>query len=169
MRISAGRMMLVVIAVVACKPRDVAIVDSASTVDTAAAGTFTITDFAKLHWIAGRWRGFTPNGDKFYEEYRWVNDSTIVKYGFPDSTFAKASDSSHVQLRGGTVADESIRSRYVATRLDSSGVDFAPVRGARNSFTWALEAPTRWNATLRWTDAAGQPQSVVYALHRMGR
>jgi hypothetical protein len=169
MRISAGRMMLVVIAVAACKPRDVAIVDSASTGDMAAAGTFTIADFGQLRWIAGRWRGFMPNGDKFYEEYRFLNDSTIVKYGFPDSTFAKASDSSHVQLRGGTVADESIRSRYVASRLDSAGVDFIPARGAQNSFTWAKESPTTWNATLRWTDRDGKPQTVMYALHKFGR
>lgn len=133
------------------------------------AGEFTADDFRRLRWLAGRWQGFQPDGGKFYEEYRVLNDSTLAMFSFPDSTFARASDSSRVQLRGKTVSNESLSAQWVATRLDSTGADFAPVRGARNSFTWARESATAWNATLRWTDANGQAQRVVYALHRFGR
>jgi nucleoside-specific outer membrane channel protein Tsx len=155
---------------VACKPaQDRIPIDSGTRVDTATLARFTVAQFQQLRWLDGRWQGFMSNGNKFYEQYRFLNDSTILKHGFPDSTFAKASDSSHVQLRNGLIADESVASRYVATRLDSTGVDFAPQRGATNHFTWARESPTKWNATLRWTDKDGRPQSVVYALHKMGR
>jgi len=109
------------------------------------------------------------DGKNFYEQYRVVNDSTIMMTGYPDSTFAQISDSARITLRGGTVSSEGATSRYVASRLDSTGVDFSPDRGAQNAFTWAREAADRWNATIRWTDGQGRPQTVVYALHRFGR
>jgi hypothetical protein len=157
--------------VAACgKPRD-AVTDSTTVRDTAAvvAGTYTLDDFRRLRWLDGRWRGFMPDGKTFYEQYQVRDDSTIVKYGFADSTFMAATDTSLVQFRGGTVSNDGHDSRWVATRLDSTGVDFAPHHGATNHFTWAQESPTKWNATLRWTDNSGRPQSILYALHRFGR
>src|SRR5687767_16020153 len=66
------------------------------------AGEFTADDFRRLRWLAGRWQGFQPDGGKFYEEYRVVNDSTLAMFSYPDSTFGTPSDSSRVQLRGKT-------------------------------------------------------------------
>lgn len=172
MRISAGSLVVLTIFVVACGREERArALDSGLVArdSVSAAGDFALQDFRRLRWLAGRWRGFQPDGNTFYEEYRIVDDSTMAMYSFPDSTFVRPSDSSRVQLRGTTVSNESVAARWVATRLDSTGVDFAPQRGARNHFTWARESPTAWNATLRWTDAHGQAQRVVYALHRFGR
>lgn len=138
-------------------------------VASAPAGTYTLDDFRRLHWLDGRWRGFLPDGERFYEQYRVMNDSTIVMTGFKDSTFAAVNDSARITLRGGTVSSESAASRYVSSRLDSTGADFSPERGAKNAFTWARESADRWTATLRWTDGEGRPQTVVYALHRLGR
>jgi hypothetical protein len=154
----------------ACKGRS-DFVDSArgDTTTPPVAGTFALDDFRRLRWIEGQWQGFMPDGKKFYEGYRFQDDSTIVKNSYADSTFRSATDTSRVTLRGGTVADEGGRARWVATRLDSTGVDFAPHHGATNHFTWARESGDKWNATLRWTDAQGRPQNVVYALRRMGR
>jgi hypothetical protein len=73
-----------------------------------------------------------------------------------------------ISLRGTTVADESENARWVVTRIDSTGADFAPERGASNFFTFMREDATKWNASLRWTEN-GQPKTVVYALHRFGR
>lgn len=139
------------------------------TVTSAPTGTYTIDDFRRLHWMDGRWRGFLPDGKHFYEQYRVLNDSTILMTGYPDSTFAPVSDSGRISLRAGTVASEGATSRYVASRLDTTGVDFSPERGAKNAFTWARESADRWTATLRWTDRQGRPQTVVYALHRIGK
>lgn len=174
MRTSASKIVVVaLVLMVACSRRDeTGALDSASVARDAtpvAAGQYTLADFQRLRWLDGRWRGFQPDGKTFYEQYRVLNDSTIVMVGFADSTFSKASDSSRVQLRGGTVSSEGRTARWVATRLDSTGVDFAPHHGATNHFTWAQESATAWNATLRWTDKDGRPRSVVYALHRMGR
>jgi hypothetical protein len=131
-------------------------------------GTFAATDFAKLRWLEGKWRGLMPDGGKFYESYTWDNDSTIVKLSYADTTFTNPTDRSVIMLRGTTVADESEKARWVVTRIDSTGVDFAPERGAMNHTTFTREDATKWNASLRWTEN-GQPKTVVYALHRFGR
>lgn len=132
-------------------------------------GSFTSADFRRLAWLHGRWRGFMPDGRAFFEQYAWANDSTIEMRAFADSSFANASDSSRITLRKGTIASEGPTARWVATRVDSMGADFAPQRGAGNSFTWTREDSTKWNSVLRWTDRDGKPQTRFYALHRYGR
>lgn len=129
---------------------------------------YTVEGFQRLRWLDGDWQGFMPSGEKFYERYRFLNDSTIAMFSYSDSTFSMLADSSRVVIRNGIVANESASARWVASRMDSSGVDFAPQRGAANFFTWAREGPTTWNATLRWTDSEGRPQTVVYALRKVG-
>lgn len=133
------------------------------------AGTFTKADVTKLRWLEGKWEGFMPDGKRFYESYTFQDDSTILQQSFPDSSFGTASDRSRILLRGGVLASESDKARWVATHLDSASVAFAPERGANNSFTFAREDATKWNAMLRWTDAQGRSQSTLYAMHRYGR
>ena len=160
------------LAALACGKGDTRSADSTATAAATPApdaAAVTVADFQKLRWISGPWRGFMPNGEKFYEWYKFENDSTILKTEHPDSTFGTASGESRIMLRNGIVVDSSMRSSYVATRLDSAGIDFAPRRGATNSFTWTREDTTKWNATIRWVDKNGQSQSVLYALHRFGR
>jgi hypothetical protein len=131
--------------------------------------TLTLDDFRRLHWLGGDWRGFTADGKTFYERYEVQNDSTIVMATHADSTFTRATDNSRIVLRGGRVTNEAATARWHATRLDSTGVDFAPGEGARNTFTWARESETKWTATLRWTDRDGRPQTTLYALHRIAK
>jgi hypothetical protein len=162
------------LALIGACSKDVPRPDTTSTLPPVAtaiapSGQYTLDDFRRLRWLEGRWRGFMPDGSSFYEQYRFLNDSTIEMRNFSDSTFTRATDSSRVTLRNRLVANQGGSARYEATRLDSTGVDFAPHEGARNHFTWARESETRWNATLRWTNQQGQPQTVIYALHRFGR
>src|SRR4026209_2380444 len=89
-----------------------------------AAGQYALKDFVSLGWLVGSWQGRLPDGRSFYERYRWVDDSTIKMRSFKDDTFSKATDSSRIMLRAGTVADVG-GARWIATRLDSTGVDFA--------------------------------------------
>ncbi len=133
------------------------------------AGTFTLEQFQQLRWMNGMWRGFMPDGSRFYERYRVLDDSTMVMHAFPDSTFGTPSDSSRIMLREGRVVNDGGTARWVATRLDTAGVDFTPHFGAPNRFTWARESDTQWSATMRWNDEAGRPQVRTYALHKFGR
>jgi len=170
MKTSVASVALATSLIIACGKPDAQIADSsAGPLTPPAAGTFARVDFQRLRWINGMWRGFMPDGKTFYERYRVLDDSTMVMHAFPDSTFGTPSDSSRIMLRGGIVSNDGGSARWVATRLDSTGVDFAPQQGATNHFTWAAESPTKWNATLRWTDKDGRAQSVVYALHKFGR
>lgn len=127
----------------------------------------TLADFRQLHWLAGRWRGTMPDGKHFYEGYTLANDSTLRMHSFTDSAFRASTDSSMIQLRNGVVSNEGGRARWVATRVDSTGADFAPERGASNHFTWTRQSPTRWTATLRTADPDGRPQTVVYSLQKI--
>jgi hypothetical protein len=131
-------------------------------------GAYAGQDFQRLRWLEGRWQGLMENNDKFWEQYHFVDDSTIVMHSFKDSTFAQATDSSRITLRGNTVASEAGPARWVAERLDTLGVEFAPDRGATNYFSWSKDSPNAWTATLRWMDREGKVRRVAYALQRVG-
>lgn len=141
----------------------------AATADNArpAAGHYSLQNFGRLRWLEGSWRGQLPDRSYFYERYHFLNDSTISMHGFADSTFARATDSATIALRGGTVTDAGAAAQWVATRLDSSVVDFAPMQRAYGPFSWASESPNRWTATLRSADPARPP--TVYRMERVGR
>jgi hypothetical protein len=136
--------------------------------DLAAVRRFTAAQFASLRWIEGTWRGRLPDGGAFYERYHFADDSTIVMQAFADSTLASTSDSGRIVLRDGIVADEGGAARWGATRLDSSGVAFAPLEGATNSFTWTRDRADRWTATLTWADKDGKARAVTYPMERIG-
>ena len=132
---------------------------------SAAAGTFALSDFRHLRWIDGSWRGQLPDGKYFYERYRIVDDSTIAMQGFSDSTYTTVSDSSRIALRGTTVASEGPSSRWEATRLDSTSVEFVSTRNPSSGFTWQRESADRWTATIR---SGGRP-NTVYNMERVKR
>jgi len=67
------------------------------------------------------------------------------------------------------LSDDSGHSRWLATRLDSTGVDFASERDASNNFTWARQSRNNWKAVLNSIDRKGQAQTVVYPMQRIGR
>lgn len=172
-----GLIVLFVVAL-ACQSRERADADSTvalagdTTPNAPASGKskpYSLAQFAQLRWLEGRWRGALPQGGSFYEQYRWLDDSTIVMHSFADSTFARATDSSRVSLRYGVVANEGITARWVATRLDSAAVEFVPRRGASNGFSWVRESPDRWTATLQSPSRDGGIRSTIYHMERIGR
>ena len=98
-----------------------------------------------------------------------MDDSTIAMYGYPDSTFKGATDSARITLRGTTVVDEGTTARWVATRLDSMTVQFAPERGGSNDFMWERESADKWLATLRSRDRTGARRTIMYPMQRIAR
>ena len=130
------------------------------------AGKFAIADFAHLRFLDGSWRGKLPDGKYFYERYRIVDDSTFAQQGFTDSTYATANDSSRISLRGTTVAVEAA-SRWEATRLDATGVDFTSLKTPTSSFTWTPKSADKWTATIKSVGSDGQARSTVYEMERV--
>ncbi len=130
---------------------------------TATPASVAPEQFATLAWLSGRWRGSDSSGMAFYEAYAVIGPSEIRSYTYADSTFAQVTDSGSIILSGDTVFTGSPSQRWVATELDSTGVRFAPWRGASNSFAWRRGAEGSWTATLQW-DSAGVAMSRTYSM-----
>lgn len=120
------------------------------------------SDFATLRWLEGDWRGRIPAGGFFYERYHFVDDSTIAMHGYEDSTFTRPNDSATIVFRNGVVTDIGAKARWSASRLDSTGIDFAPVEGATNHFTWTRQTGDRWTAAIKPAKGNG----IVYQMER---
>jgi hypothetical protein len=128
----------------------------------------TLDQFQALRVLQGTWRGSEAGGTPFYESYVFLDDSTIRSFGYPDSTFAQAKDSSTVALAGGQVTSVGGSAVWVATRFDSNIIRFEPRRGATNSFTWTIHSRDAWTALLEWSEQDGKPRSLVYQMQRLG-
>jgi hypothetical protein len=127
---------------------------------------FSLADLKKLRWIEGRWSGAAQGQKPFYEQYRFVNDSTLEISYFADSTFGQASGRGRVYLSVGRVFHVSGPSLWGASHIDESGAFFVPERNATNSVSWTFQSPDIWIATLR-SSATGQEQVTVYQMHRI--
>jgi hypothetical protein len=125
---------------------------------------FALSDFAKLRYLDGTWVGTMANGNKFYESYRFVNDSTIVKGGHTDSTFKTKSDSSLIVFRNGAVLDSG-SSVYTAEKIDSAVVDFRA--SPTYHFTWTRESNDAWTARLFSKQADGTERVTTYPMRRI--
>ena len=131
------------------------------------AATITPKQFADLKWIEGYWRGAAPDGPPFYERYVFTDDSSIAMYVYPDSTYTAANDSAHIILRNGVLRDSGRAASWVASRVDSAGLDFEPEWGATNTFTWQRDGDS-WTATIQSGSGAGK-SVAVYRMRRVNR
>lgn len=124
--------------------------------------------FQQLRWLEGTWRGTGGGINAFFEGYRWVDDSTIRKVDFADSTVAVVTDSGDIALRSNRVRSVSSTRSWVVVALDSTSVRFAPERNASNGFEWRRSALGTWTARLTW-DSAGVAKERVYEMRAITR
>lgn len=161
---------LVVIALVACDPPPSAYPVKpvpTATSPGAQAARLSVRDLRRLRWIEGSWRGSGDGQAPFYERYRFADDSTLVVDSFADSTLATVSESTRFELRGGRLGNPGA-ARWVASRLDGRAVDFVPVAGARNTFTWRYDSPDQWTALLHWPASDTRPaRDPTYTMVRV--
>jgi hypothetical protein len=130
------------------------------------AARFSLSDLKKLQWIEGRWSGTAPGQAPFYEQYRFVNDSTLEIAYFSDAGFTRSSGRGRVYLSVGRVYHVSGPSLWGASHIDESGAFFVPERNANNTVNWSFQGPDIWIATLR-SSATGQEQVTVYQMRRI--
>ena len=75
-------------------------------------------------------------------------------------------ETARYELRGGRFGNSGA-ARWVAVAIDGRSASFAPVAGARNSFTWRREGRDAWVADLQWPAAGAQPaRARTYRLTR---
>jgi hypothetical protein len=128
----------------------------------------SVAAFGQLRWVEGRWRGEQPNGQPFFEAYRFENDSTIRSYTYADAASTVPTDSGAITLRGGQVTTGGGGARWAAAELTATRIRFAPVAGARNAFVWERTSADAWTATLSWPATAERPtREVVYPMSRL--
>jgi hypothetical protein len=128
---------------------------------------FATSDFGKLRWLEGTWRGTAAGHEPFYERYHFVNDSTAQITYFSDSTLSRPTGEGRVYLTVGRIYHTFGPGRWGATHVDSSGVFFIPQVNAHNTFAWRQDTPDTWTATLR-TGLSGHSRVTVYTMTRVG-
>ena len=127
----------------------------------------TREQFRQLRWIDGQWRGSGGAYPSFFEEYRFVNDSTIRMRAFSDSTLRVVRDSSTIEFRNGTVQSRSARSLYDVIELAPTTIRFARRGATTGGHTFARVSADEWTATLHPATPGGQ--ATVYTMRRLSR
>lgn len=133
----------------------------------AEAASVTAADFRTIRWIEGTWRGTGGGVEPFVERYRLVDDSTLLRETFTDSSLSSIGDSALIVLRGSRVVEPAEDPRWQVTAFDSSSWRFESLERPGHAFTWRMEAPDRWTADLESRDASGAPQTRMYTLERL--
>lgn len=134
-----------------------------------AAATVSAADFQTMRWLEGTWRGTGGGVDPFFERYRMVDDTTLLRQSFGDSTLATVSDSARIVLRGNMVVEPAHAPAWRVTSFDSSSWRFESIERAGHAFTWRRDTPDRWTAILESRNAAGSPQERTYTLERIAQ
>jgi hypothetical protein len=117
---------------------------------------FTEKDFARLKWIEGQWVG-SGYSKPFYEAYKLTSPTRLETQSFADESFATATRAGSIYLEGGRILRDNGESQYVAVRLTDTSVEFEPVGGGSNSFSWTRKSPDAWTAVLK---AKGRPDTI---------
>ena len=107
---------------------------------------FSVSDLEKLRWIEGTWRGTGDVEAPFFERYRFESPTTLAVDSFTDETLSKVEDTTRFELKDGQFGNGGEDSRWTASSMDYQGVNFVPIVKARNSFPWAGNVFTKWNA-----------------------
>jgi hypothetical protein len=129
-------------------------------------GMFTVSDFAHLRFLEGRWIGKGPDGSDFYDEYLFSSKFEIRSNRYPDDTFTTPSDGSTVALQNGQVTSTWREFSWQASELTPGRACFAPVK-APSSFCWERVSDSEVHVTQRWSDENGDSQVYVVPLRRL--
>jgi len=127
---------------------------------------FSTRDFAKVHWLEGRWVGTAPGESPLYEQFRFVDDSTAEITYYRDPQFTQEAGSGKLYLSVGRVYHTFGPNRWGATHVDADGLFFVPQTNARIDYAWTFVSPDQWTATMR-TGVGGHPRVTVYHMERV--
>ena len=129
---------------------------------------FSQSDFQKLRWLEGIWRGSDGGQDAFYERYLFINDTTIeIQYFGKDQTLSQIKRKGSVALLKGAILHRDESGVWAATAIDDKSVRFAPRENASTWFSWEKQTSDLWLARLRTPDAEGKQNEKVYRMVRV--
>ena len=139
---------------------------SKSTVGSAVKKEFSQSDFQKLRWLEGTWRGSAGGKDGFYEGYRFINDTAIEIEFFADSTLSKINGKGMIKLSDKSIINGAGSTFWAATSVDDRSIHFAPMQNVSNYFSWEKESQDVWIARLKNFDSQGKQTEMVYRMER---
>lgn len=103
--------------------------------------SFTKSDFKKIQWLEGAWRGSGGGVEPFFERYHFTNDTTIEIEFFSDAGLQNLTKKETIVL-----VDGEIRYRKsTATRHDDKSIEF---ESKEYYFSWETESADVWIARL---------------------
>jgi hypothetical protein len=128
----------------------------------------SLEQFQALRWLQGTWRGSEDGANPFFESYLFLNDSTILSFTYPDSTFAEANDTGSIVWAGSRITSANGEAAWVVTHFDTLTVRFDPLRNATTAHTWSRESRAAWTARLEVPGGGGVPPGRLYRMERVG-
>jgi len=122
--------------------------------------SFTKSDFKKLQWLEGAWRGSGDGVEPFFERYHFTNDHTIEVEFFSDAALKNLTKKESV-----TLVDGEIRyGKSTASKLDDKSIDFV---AKEYSFSWETESADVWIAKIYTPTQEGRKLARTYRMERI--
>ena len=122
--------------------------------------SFTKSDFKKISWLEGSWRGSGDGVEPFFERYHFTNDTTIEIEFFADAALKNLTKKESITLVDGEIK----YGNSTATRLDDKGIDFV---AREYSFSWETESADAWIAKLYSPTPQGRKLARTYRMERI--
>jgi hypothetical protein len=129
---------------------------------------FLQSDFGKLRWLEGTWRGTDGKNLIFYERYQFIDETTIEFKSFgQDQTLTKIKRRGTIAYKDGAILslEDSTGSTVIA--IDDKSVHFESQGDPRNSYSFEKESRDIWLARLKYTDSQGTPAETVFRMERV--
>jgi hypothetical protein len=128
---------------------------------------FTLDDFAQLRFLEGRWKGQSPDGKDFYEEYDRPDQRTFRSQRFASAAFTEPSEGSRITFLDGEVLSSWGQLSWRASEIGPGHASFAPVN-APTQFVWRRIDDDTLEACQRWSDDGDQERQHTVRLTRVG-
>lgn len=122
-------------------------------------------DFSRLRFLEGRWKGETPDGTEFFEEYDHPEPNVFRSRRFKSAAFDESSDGSTIAWRDGEVVSQWGEFTWRATAIEADSAAFAPVN-APSHFEWHRVGDAAFEARQRWL-ADGKEQHLTIRMVRV--
>jgi hypothetical protein len=127
---------------------------------------FSLDDFAKLHFLEGRWKGQSADGKDFYEEYDRPDQRTFRSRRFNSDAFTDHSEGSTITFLDGEVLSTWGEFTWRASEIGADHAAFAPVQ-APTQFTWRRLDDGTLEAHQRWSTDGGEEQQHTIRMTRV--
>jgi len=127
---------------------------------------FSLDEFAQLQFLEGRWKGESPDGKEFFEQYDRPEPGVFQSRRFPDAGFTEHTDGATISFQDGEVVSQWNEFTWKAARIAPDSADFEPVN-APSRFTWRRVDERTLEATQHWS-ADGKEQQYTLRMQRVG-